>query len=126
MSNRLAAHLPRAITNLSSRARSAIGVAVATPLLLFGLLGLGRPATRPDSGLAGCTSISTTHGLTARDFREIRALFAASHWPRLRAAGIAYADLLSQLRTARGTDGYEAVWFYQRLSAACAVHRASR
>jgi hypothetical protein len=24
-----------------------------------------------------------------------------------------------QLLTARGTDGYETVWFYQRLSAAC-------
>jgi hypothetical protein len=27
-----------------------------------------------------------------------------------------------QLLTARGTDGYETVWFYQRLAAACAQH----
>ena len=31
-------------------------------------------------------------------------------------------DLAVQLLTARGTDGYETVWFYHRLSAACAKH----
>jgi hypothetical protein len=30
--------------------------------------------------------------------------------------------LAVQLLTARGTDGYETVWFYQRLAAACAQH----
>jgi hypothetical protein len=29
-------------------------------------------------------------------------------------------DLAVRLLTARGTDGYETVWFYQRLAAACA------
>jgi len=31
-------------------------------------------------------------------------------------------DLATALLTARGTDGYQTVWFYQRLSAACAKH----
>ncbi|MFY9776250.1 MAG: hypothetical protein WAK28_16940 [Trebonia sp.] len=33
-----------------------------------------------------------------------------------------HVDLAVQLLTARGTDGYETVWFYQRLAAACAQH----
>ena len=37
--------------------------------------------------------------------------------------GTAYADLAIQLRHARYTDGYQTVWFYQRLTAACAKHR---
>ena len=77
---------------------------------------------RPDSGLAGCTFVSSTPHLNASDFPKIRAQFAGSRWPDLRTAGTAYADLATQLRTARGTDGYQAVWFYQRLAAACARH----
>jgi hypothetical protein len=46
----------------------------------------------------------------------------ASRWLDVRADGAAYADPAIKLRTARGTDGYEAVWFYQRLSDACATH----
>ena len=40
----------------------------------------------------------------------------------LRTAGTDYVDLAVRLLTARGTDGYETVWFYQRLAAACAQH----
>jgi len=77
---------------------------------------------QPDSGLAGCTALSSTHHATATGYSKIRAQFAGSRWPDLRTAGTAYADLATQLRTARGTDGYQAVWFYQRLAAACARH----
>ena len=41
----------------------------------------------------------------------------------LRTAGTAYVDLAVVLLTAQGTDGYETVWFYQRLSVACAKHQ---
>ncbi len=78
-----------------------------------------RPA---HSGLAGCTSLSSPHHVTVGDYPKIRAQFAGSRWPDLRTAGTAYIDLAIQLRHARGTDGYQAVWFYQRLSAACARH----
>jgi hypothetical protein len=86
------------------------------------MLGNVHPALRPDSGLAGCASLSGTHHLTATGYPKIRAEFAGSRWPGLRTAGTAYADLLTQLRHARGTDGYETAWFYQRLCAACARH----
>ena len=33
------------------------------------------------------------------------------------------SGLAIQLRHARYTDGYQTVWFYQRLSATCAKHR---
>ena len=85
---------------------------------LFRRLG-ERPA---DSGLAGCTSLSSPYHVTAGDYPKIRAQFADSRWPDLRTAGTAFTDLAVQLRHARGTDGYQAVWFYQRLSAACANH----
>ena len=41
---------------------------------------------------------------------------------RLDALGGIEADLGGQLRSAQFTDGYAAVWSYQRLSAACAQH----
>ena len=85
------------------------------------MLGIAHPGAPPDSGLAGCTSLSSTHHAT--DYPKIRVQFAGSRWPDPRTLGTAYADLATQLRTARGTDGYQAVWFYQRLSAACARHR---
>jgi hypothetical protein len=75
-----------------------------------------------DSALAGCTSLSSPHRVTFGDYPKIRAQFAASRWPDLRIAGTAFTDLAMQLRHARGTDGYQAVWFYQRLSAACERH----
>ena len=56
------------------------------------------------------------------DYPKIRAEFAASRWPDLRSAGTAYVDLAMQLPWRAYTDGYETVWFYQRLSAACARH----
>jgi hypothetical protein len=37
-------------------------------------------------------------------------------------ASTAYVDLAMQLSQARGTDGRETVWFYQRLSTSCAQH----
>jgi hypothetical protein len=64
----------------------------------------------------------STQDVPATDYPKIRAQFAGSRWPDLRNAGTAYVDLAIALRTARGTDGYETVWFYQRLSAACAKH----
>ena len=53
---------------------------------------------------------------------KARAEFADSRFPDLRTAGTAYVDLAVALLTARGTDGYQTVWFYQRLSLACAKH----
>ena len=64
----------------------------------------------------------STQDVPAAGYPKIRAQFAGSRWPDLRTAGTAYVDLAIALRTARGTDGYETVWFYQRLSAACAKH----
>jgi hypothetical protein len=42
--------------------------------------------------------------------------------PTRRVTGSAYVDLAVALLTAHGTDGYQTVWFYQRLSTACAKH----
>jgi hypothetical protein len=64
-----------------------------------------------------------TQDVPVTAYPTIRAQFAGSRWPDLRTAGTAYVDLAVQLTTARGTDGYQTVWFYQRLSAACAQHR---
>jgi hypothetical protein len=122
-----AAHWPPILKNLSTRTRRcAIGAVIVTPLLLVGVLssvhpGSVYPGAAADSGLAGCTSLSSTHHV-AIDYPKIRAQFAGSRWPDLRTAGTAYVDLAIKLRTARGTDGYETVWFYQRLGAACAKY----
>ena len=67
-------------------------------------------------------AFGSTHHVTAAGYRQVRAEFAGSRWPDLRLAGTDYADLAAALLTARGTDGYETVWFYQRLAAACAQH----
>lgn len=67
------------------------------------MLSFGHPGTKPDSGLAGCAFLSRTGHLTASDFPKIRAQIASSRWLDLRAAGTAYADLLTRLRAARGT-----------------------
>jgi hypothetical protein len=132
MLDHLTAHRPPATKNQPARMRRcAIGAAIVTPLLLIGMLSCARPGaaadsahpgTPADSGLAGCTSLSATHHVTAADYPKIRAQFAGSRWPDLRTAGTAYVDLVVQLRTARGTDGYQTVWFSQRLDAACAKH----
>jgi hypothetical protein len=63
-----------------------------------------------------------TQDVPATDYLKLRAQFAGSRWPDLRNAGTAYVDLATALLNARGTDGYQTVWFYQRLSAACAKH----
>ncbi|HLN67003.1 MAG TPA: hypothetical protein VK280_07000 [Streptosporangiaceae bacterium] len=81
-----------------------------------------HPGAPPDGGLAACVYPLSTHDVTDADYRQIRAEFAGSRWPDLRTAGTDYIDLAVQLLTARGTDGYQTVWFYQRLSAACAEH----
>jgi hypothetical protein len=133
MLDHLTAHRPPAIKNPPTRTRCcAIGAAIMTPLLLIGVLSCAHPSApadsaRPgapaDSGLAGCTSLSATRHVAVADYPKIRAQFAGSRWQDLRIAGTAYVDLAEQLRTARGTDGYQTVWFYQRLSAACAKQR---
>jgi hypothetical protein len=99
-----------------------MGAAAVTPALLIGVLGSTHPDAPQDSGLVACTYPLSTQDVPAADYQKIRAQFAGSRWPDLRTAGTAYVDLAVQLRTARGTDGYETVWFYQRLSAACAKH----
>jgi hypothetical protein len=123
MSDRLAARRPPAITNLSPRTRrAAIGTAAVIPALLIGLFAGTGSAAPKDSGLVACTYPLATQDVPAAEYTKLRAEFAGSRFPDLRNAGTAYVDLAVQLLTARGTDGYETVWFYQRLSAACAKH----
>jgi hypothetical protein len=81
----------------------------------------GQPSAAADSGIGGCTALLGAHQAAATDYPRIRARFARSPWPDLRAAGMAYVDLVVALETARA-DGCQAVWFYQRLSLACARH----
>ena len=123
MSDRLAPHWPPTIRNMSTRTRCTIGTAAVVPALLIGVLGSTHHGAPPDSGLVACAYPLATQDIPAADYPKIRAEFAGSRWPDLRNAGTAYVDLAMQLPTARYTDGYETVWFYQRLSAACAKHR---
>jgi hypothetical protein len=123
MSDRLAAHRPPPLKNPSARPRRAtIGAAAAIPALLIGALGSAHTPTPHDSGLAACRYPLTTHNAPAAGYPKIRAEFAGSRWPDLRTAGTAYVDLALALHTAHGTDGYQTVWFTQRLSATCAEH----
>jgi hypothetical protein len=123
MSDRLAARWPPTIRNLSTRTRRyAIGAAAVIPALLIGVLGSTHHGAPQDSGLVACAYPLSTQDVSAADYRKIRAEFAGSRWPDLRTDGTAYVDLAVALRTARGTDGYQTVWFYQRLSDACAKH----
>src|SRR5580693_5240650 len=123
MFDRFAAHRPPTIRNLSPRTRRfTIGTAAAIPALLIGVLAGTHSDPPQDSGLIACTYPLSTQHVPATDYQKIRAEFAGSRWPDLRTAGTAYVDLAVALRTARGTDGYQTVWFYQRLSAACAKH----
>lgn len=94
------------------------------------VLGAGRspdlastiwPTGAAHDGIAGCTALLGARQPAAGDYPKIRAQFAGSPWPDLRIAGTSYVDLVVKLRTAR-SDGYETVWFYQRLSAACTRH----
>jgi hypothetical protein len=114
---------PPLLSFLSTRRRRyALGAAIVTPMVVIGMLSNVRPGTPPDHGIAACTSLSGLNQAGAPDFRRLHAEFAASRWPDLRADGMAYTDLAIKLRTARDTDGYESVWFYQRLATACARH----
>jgi hypothetical protein len=123
MFDRLATHLPPTIRNLSTRMRRVtIGAAAAIPVLLLAVPGSAHTDAPRDSGLVACRYPLTTHDVPAADYSKIRAEFAGSRWPDLRYAGTAYVDLAVALRTAQGTDGYQTVWFYQRLSATCAKH----
>ena len=123
MFDRLAAHRPPTIRNLSPRSRRfTMGTAAVIPALLIGVLASTHPDAPRDSGLVACTYPLSTQDVPATDYPKIRAQFAGSRWPDLRNAGTAYVDLAVALRTARYTDGYQTVWSYQRLSAACAKH----
>jgi hypothetical protein len=123
MFDRFAARLPSANKNLSTRTRHfSIGAIAVIPALLIGVLGSTHPPAPRDSGLVACTYPLSTQDVPAADYRKIRAQFAGSRWPDLRNAGTAYVDLAMQLPDARYTTGYQTVWFYQRLSAACAKH----
>lgn len=79
------------------------------------------PAAPPDSGLAACTALSDGQPAAASGYPKIAVQFAGSRWPDLRLSGLAYVEIATQLL---GTHAYggETVWFYQRLSAACAKH----
>jgi hypothetical protein len=123
MSDYLDSDWPPPLSFLSARRRRyAVGAAVVAPLVLIGMLSHVHPGKPPDRGIAACASLSGPNQAGTPDFRRLGAQFAASRWPDLRANGTAYADLAIRLRTARGTDGSEAVWFYERLSDACAKH----
>ena len=124
MSDRLAAHRPPTLRNPPARRRrAAIGAAAAIPALLLGALGSTHAGTPKDSGLVACAYPWATQNVPAAEYPKLRAEFAGSRFPDLRTAGTAYVDLAVALLTARGTDGYQTVWFHQRLSAACAKHR---
>ena len=123
MFNSFAARRPPTIRNLSTRTRRfSIGAAAVVPALLVGVLGGTHSDVPRDSGLAACGYPLSTQAVPAADYQKIRAEFAGSRWPDLRNAGTAYVDLATQLLSAPSSDGYETVWFYQRLSAACAKH----
>ena len=126
MFDRFAAHRPPRIRNLPARTRRVtIGTAAMMPALLLGVLGSTHSDAPQDSGLVACAYPLATQHVPATGYPKIRAEFAGSRWPDLRTAGTAYVDLATALLTARGTDGYQTVWFYQRLSAACARHAAT-
>lgn len=111
---------------LSARTRRyTAGAAVCGAVILIVVLGIVVPGAPADSGGAGCAALSGAHQVAATGYPRIRSQFAGSRWPDLRAAGTSYVDLAVKLRTARNTDGYETVSFYQRLSAACARHGRS-
>ena len=124
MFDRFAAHRPPTIRNLPARTRRlSIGAAAVVPALLIGAPGSTGSGAPQDSGLVACAYPLATQDVPAGEYPKLRAEFAGSRFPDLRTAGTAYVDLATALLTAHGTDGYQTVWFYQRLSAACARHR---
>jgi hypothetical protein len=123
MSDYLDSHWPPPLNFLSARRhRYAVGAAIVTPIVVIGMLGHVHPGEPPDRGIAACASLSGLNQAGAPGFRRLGTEFATSRWPDLRADGTAYTDLAIKLGTARGTDGSAAVWFYERLSGACAKH----
>jgi hypothetical protein len=107
-----------------------LAAAAVTLGLLASALGGTAPAAQSaqsrDSGLVACAYPLASRTVSLAEYHKLRAEFAGSRWEDLRDAGTAYVDLAVQLRTAPGSDGYETVWFYQRLSAACARHEAKK
>ena len=123
MSDRLAARRPPTIRNRPARTRrSAIGAAEPVPTSAPRSRAGITAAAPHDSGLIACAYPLATQDVPAAEYPKLRAEFAGSRFADLRTAGTAYVDLATALLTARGTDGYQTVWFYQRLSAACAQH----
>ena len=121
MSDRLAAHRPPTIRNLSTRTRR-FAIAAAIPAVLIGVLGSTQSDAPKDSGLVACAYPLTSQAVSATAYQHLRAEFAGSRYPDLRAAGTAYVDLAIKLLRPQYTDGYETVSRYQRLAAACAKH----
>jgi len=120
----LTSPLARCRCALQGTVRSyAVAAAICCAVAVIVTAGSSRSVSSAPAGAAGCGVLSSAaHRTAAPDYAEIRSLFAHSQWPDLRLAGMAYVDLVARLTVARGTDGYEAVWFSQRLSAACARH----
>lgn len=77
-----------------------------------------QPVPSPDGGLAGCATVS---GADEIDYPQLSALFSGSRWPDLRNSGLAWVEIVTKQRSMHAYGG-ETVWFYQRLSAACAKH----
>ena len=124
MFDRLAVHRPPTIRSLPPRTRRfTIGTAAVIPALLIGVLGSTHHGAPHDSGLVACAYPLATQNVPPAEYPKLRAEFAGSRFADVRTAGTAYVDLAVALHTARGTDGYETVWFYQRLSADCAKHQ---
>jgi hypothetical protein len=131
MLDHLTAHWPPAIKNRPAHTRRcAIGAAIVTPFCSSACSAAPirvhqRTApTREHQRTAALPDAPRCRPRTTSPHRlpEDPGQFAGSRWPDLRTAGTAYLDLAVQLRTARGTDGYQTVWFTQRLSTACARH----
>jgi hypothetical protein len=114
---------PPPFSFLSTRRRwYALAAAIAAPIVFVGVLSNVRPGRPPDRTIAACVSLSGLNQAGVPDFRRLRADFASSQWPDLRADGTGYTDLAIKLRTAHETDGNMAAWSYQRLAATCAKH----
>jgi hypothetical protein len=74
MFDRLTAHRPPTIRNLSTRTRRfTIGTAAVIPALLIGVLGSTHSAPPRDSGLVACAYPLSTQDVPATDYPKIRA-----------------------------------------------------
>jgi hypothetical protein len=102
MSDYLDSHWPPPLSFVSARRRR---YAIVNPIVLIGMLSHLHPGSPPDRGIAACTSLSGLNQAGVPDFRRLRAEFATSQWPNLRADGTTYADLAIKLRTARTPTG---------------------